>query len=167
MSRPPASRLELAIDILAASRAELRALLETVIAENPALRFAPFQGSRLASDEVDGEVRYEGAHTELVVAPPPLLWRIQDPPPTANQKQQADWLCEVLAERQKALERVLGELVTRQRAYWVGEDAEPVALSCAELADALAIAEPTVKRTLQGKRLRTPRGVLRAEALCC
>lgn len=166
MSRPPASRLELAIEILAASRVELRALLEAVIAENPALRFAPFQGAG-GADEVDAEVCCEGPRLELVLVPTPLLWRIQDPPPTANQKEQADWLCEVLAERKKALERVLSEVVTRQRAYLAGEAAEPSKVRCAELAEALAIAEPTVQRTLQGKHLRTPRGVLKAETLVC
>ncbi len=72
----------------------------------------------------------------------------------------AKWLIEAIAQRQSTLERVVKEIVARQRDYLDFGVNHLRPLKMQEIADALGIHVSTVSRAISDKHAQTPRGIV-------
>jgi RNA polymerase sigma-54 factor len=72
----------------------------------------------------------------------------------------AKWLIEAIAQRQSTLERVVKEIVARQRDYLEFGVSHLRPLKMQEVADALGIHVSTVSRAISDKHAQTPRGIV-------
>jgi RNA polymerase sigma-54 factor len=72
----------------------------------------------------------------------------------------AKWLIEAIAQRQSTLERVVKEIVARQRDYLDFGVSHLHPLKMQEIADALGIHVSTVSRAISDKHAQTPRGIV-------
>ena len=72
----------------------------------------------------------------------------------------AKWLIEAIAQRQSTLDRVVKEIVARQRDYLDFGVSHLRPLKMQEIADALGIHVSTVSRAISDKHVQTPRGIV-------
>jgi len=72
----------------------------------------------------------------------------------------AKWLIEAIAQRQSTLERVVKEIVARQRDYLDFGVSHLRPLKMQEIADVLGIHVSTVSRAISDKHAQTPRGIV-------
>ncbi|MDA1194845.1 MAG: RNA polymerase factor sigma-54 [Planctomycetota bacterium] len=72
----------------------------------------------------------------------------------------AKWLIEAIAQRQSTLERVVKEIVARQRDYLEFGVSHLRPLKMQEVADVLGIHVSTVSRAISDKHAQTPRGIV-------
>jgi len=72
----------------------------------------------------------------------------------------AKWLIEAIAQRQSTLERVVKEIVARQRDYLDFGVSHLRPLKMQEIADVLGIHVSTVSRAISEKHAQTPRGIV-------
>jgi RNA polymerase sigma-54 factor len=72
----------------------------------------------------------------------------------------AKWLIEAIAQRQSTLERVVKEIVARQRDYLDFGVSHLRPLKMQEIADTLGIHVSTVSRAISDKHAQTPRGIV-------
>ena len=72
----------------------------------------------------------------------------------------AKWLIEAIAQRQSTLERVVKEIVKRQRDYLDFGVNHLRPLKMQEIADVLGIHVSTVSRAISDKHAQTPRGIV-------
>lgn len=72
----------------------------------------------------------------------------------------AKWLIEAIAQRQSTLERVVKEIVARQRDYLDFGVNHLKPLKMQEIADVLGIHVSTVSRAISDKHAQTPRGIV-------
>ncbi|MEM7696459.1 MAG: RNA polymerase factor sigma-54 [Pseudomonadota bacterium] len=71
----------------------------------------------------------------------------------------AHWLTRSLDQRARTIVKVASAIVTRQRAFFEGQDAHVRPLTLREIADDIGMHESTVSRVVSNKALSTSRGV--------
>lgn len=76
----------------------------------------------------------------------------------------AKWLTRNLQQRYSTIERIAASLAVRQRDFFMKPDGKLVPLTMKVLAEELNVHESTIARTVSGKYIDTPRGLLSLRA---
>ncbi|WP_307894797.1 RNA polymerase factor sigma-54 [Bacillus swezeyi] len=74
----------------------------------------------------------------------------------SDKYRQWKWLDNALKQRRETMSRVMGEIIVRQKDYFLKGKNEIQPLTLKEIADALGIHESTVSRAVKGKFVQTP-----------
>ncbi|MEC1651867.1 RNA polymerase factor sigma-54 [Bacillus vallismortis] len=69
------------------------------------------------------------------------------------------WLDRALRQRKQTITRIVSELITRQREFFLKGRSAMKPLTLREVADCLSLHESTVSRAIKGKTLQTPYGL--------
>ncbi|MEG7334976.1 RNA polymerase factor sigma-54 [Bacillus sp. 0102A] len=69
------------------------------------------------------------------------------------------WLSRALRQRKQTITRIVNELITRQREFFLKGRSAMKPLTLREIADCLSLHESTVSRAIKGKTLQTPYGL--------
>ncbi|MCI4139708.1 RNA polymerase sigma-54 factor, partial [Bacillus vallismortis] len=69
------------------------------------------------------------------------------------------WLDRALRQRKQTITRIVSELITRQREFFLKGRSSMKPLTLREVADCLSLHESTVSREITGKTLHTPYGL--------
>lgn len=77
----------------------------------------------------------------------------------ANKLRQAEWALQCIAKRESTLRQVAGEIVERQRDFFLRADGRLGPLRMADVAQSLGVHESTVSRAVKEKYLQCDRGV--------
>lgn len=108
--------------------------------------------------EVDAVLEWEGLAARVTAANgPELAVRAEI---SEERERHARWVIRAIDQRARTLERVLGPLAERQREHLHVGALGPRAISVFELIAATGMHSEPIRRTLSGKRVRTPRGVV-------
>lgn len=145
----PTTAVQRAIELLSVPVSEIEAW---VAAQPDLVLVAP--GER----EVDATVTWESDAPRVLAADGPTL-AVRDGL-DEERARHASWDIRSIEQRARTLERVLGPLAERQRAYLQGSASEPRAVSVFELVGATGMHSGPIRRALAQKRVRTSRGVL-------
>lgn len=143
------AELKRAIELLSVPIGELTAWL----ADQPdVVVLAP--GER----DLDAVLAWEGTTPRVAAANGPEL-AVREGISEERQRH-ASWTIRAIEQRARTLERVLGPLAARQREHLLVGALGPHPVSVFELVSATAMHSGPIRRTLTGKRVGTPRGVV-------
>ncbi|MCB9569808.1 MAG: hypothetical protein H6710_21755 [Myxococcales bacterium] len=141
-------QLQLAIRMLSSAHVEMLRWLEEVSASQPALRWRP----PAAPSEVDAVIERGDDGLRCELSDEGELEVDEEAPEEAQRE--AAWLVRAAERRRESIARLLALVIEAQGPFLRGERPRPQRLAVATLADELGFHASTVRRLVEGKRLR-------------